>query len=338
MKSNKFNIFLCVASFVILIVYVVQTTGIDGIVSACSNLILGWMFAALMCMVVYWLLEALVLHLVTVRVHPGQKFHQTLRVSMIGQLFNCITPFASGGQPIQAYYMVKDGIPLGSAAMALLIKFIIYQLVLTIYSLIVLIFKFGQLNAQIPGFSLLAIVGFAVNSFVIFLLISVAIFKGKVKGVVAFFVRLLAKIKVVKNPEKTMEKAENELKNFYENFQFIKNNTWLVVKSCVLSAIQLTFYFAIAFMLYKAFGLPGNDVFTMISAQAFILLVSSFIPLPGAMGAAEGSFYLFFQMFFPGSLINIAMVFWRLLTFYLPIVVGSLFTFQKKRRTAEVSD
>jgi len=151
-------------------------------------------------------------------------------------------------------------------------------------------------------------------------------------------VRVLAKIKIVKNPEKTMEKVESELQNFYENFKFLKSNTWLVAKSCLFSALQLTFHFSIAFMLYKAFGLPGNDLFAMISAQAFIQLVSSFVPLPGAMGAAEGSFFLFFQMFFPGSLINIAMVFWRLLTFYLPIVVGSLFTFQKKRRAKEIPD
>lgn len=65
---------------------------------------------------------------------------------------------------------------------------------------------------------------------------------------------------------------------------------------------------------------------TVVASAAFILMISSFVPLPGASGGAEGSFYMFFRMFFKASgSVSVAILLWRLFTFYLPIVVGVYF-------------
>lgn len=58
-----------------------------------------------------------------------------------------------------------------------------------------------------------------------------------------------------------------------------------------------------------------------------MLMITSFIPLPGGSGGAEAGFYLFFGMFFPQSgVIAIAILIWRIFTFYMPIVAGVIFS------------
>ena len=71
-------------------------------------------------------------------------------------------------------------------------------------------------------------------------------------------------------------------------------------------------------------------MFDMLGAQSFVNMVSAFIPLPGASGGAEGSFYLFFGTFF-GNLIMPALFIWRIGTYYLNIVGGIAFIFIVKR-------
>ncbi len=61
-------------------------------------------------------------------------------------------------------------------------------------------------------------------------------------------------------------------------------------------------------------------------------MISSYTPLPGAAGAAEGSFLVIFQMFFDDGVIKKAMLLWRLITYYSSIIVGAFFAgFDKKR-------
>lgn len=62
----------------------------------------------------------------------------------------------------------------------------------------------------------------------------------------------------------------------------------------------------------------------MMAAQAYVSMVSAFVPLPGASGGAEGSFVLFFSAFFQNSTVIPAMVIWRTCTYYLNIQVGGI--------------
>ena len=77
----------------------------------------------------------------------------------------------------------------------------------------------------------------------------------------------------------------------------------------------------------------------VVSAQAFVVMISSFVPLPGAAGGAEFSFKTFFAPFFSPYHISVnpAMLLWRFITFYLPIIVGACFmaTYPKLKEDAE---
>ena len=75
----------------------------------------------------------------------------------------------------------------------------------------------------------------------------------------------------------------------------------------------------------QTFGNSGITFLQIIPAQAFLLLIMTFVPTPGSGLGAEGGFYLLFNSIFKKGTINMSILFWRIYTFYLPIIVGALF-------------
>ena len=78
-------------------------------------------------------------------------------------------------------------------------------------------------------------------------------------------------------------------------------------------------------MIYRSFNLTGANPADMITAQAFVTMVSSFMPLPGGSGAAEGSFYVFFKLFFTENIIKSAILIWRIITYFMNVIVFAPF-------------
>lgn len=80
-------------------------------------------------------------------------------------------------ETLSLYLVVKTGVPFGVASSCLLTKFIIYQVVLTLYSLVVLCMKFGEFLAEVNGFTYMVMIGFIVNIAVVLALLSIGCLK-----------------------------------------------------------------------------------------------------------------------------------------------------------------
>lgn len=340
-NKNVINYSIIAVVFLVCIVYMVATEGLENIGRAFASLNYWWMLVALLLMGVYWLTEAGTLSLFIRKLESGKHvpFGTVFRVTMVGQLFNCITPFASGGQPMQAYYLVKAKMSLGGALTALISRFIIYQGTLTILSVGVIILRYQYFLENVSGFLVLALVGFIINTLVIFFLIAVGYFKNFVLFVIRPIIRLLAKIHILKQPDKTQEKWEREVESFSENMGFVRNNWRLTAHAALLTFVQLLAYFSLPFFIGLALNdFSRLDYINMVCAQAFVLMISSFVPLPGAAGAAEGSFLLFFSNFLSSRTVPYATFIWRIFTFYVPILVGALFLKRSKVRQGAPTD
>ena len=127
-----------VATFVVMAIWLCTQYTPQRLWELFCSVRLRWLVGAAGLMVGYGVLESTELHLALKRFSPQQAPCDTFRATMIGQFFNCITPFASGGQPMQALYLMKKGVALSFASCSLLIKFIVYQFVLTLYSAVTL--------------------------------------------------------------------------------------------------------------------------------------------------------------------------------------------------------
>ncbi|MBO6301656.1 MAG: flippase-like domain-containing protein [Ruminiclostridium sp.] len=337
-KSNKLNLIICGIAFVIMLI-VLFSEGIDNIINALLQLNPLYLLIAVACMAVYWFGEALGLHFAAKSLEPSVKFRTTFLVTMIGQYFNCITPFASGGQPMQVYTFMKRGMPLGSAMTALLSRFIVYQFTLTLYSVVFLIFRLSMFtDGDLKPLTVLVTVGFIINTFVIVLLFMLAFFRKATTKIAHGIVRLLGKLRIIKDVDDKLEYIDRELDTYYENFMFIKSQPVMILKMFLVTVVQLLVYFSITFVIYKGFGMSGTDFFTIIACQAFVLMISAFVPLPGAMGAAEGSYAAFFKGIFGSYYTGVSTFIWRFLTFYLPILIGIVINLRMTKKGFDLNN
>lgn len=315
-------------TFAVLCIWLLKQYSIQALWKMMLGMRPLWILAALGLMVVYWVFESLGLHLAVSRFVPTQNPGDTFCATMIGQFFNCITPFSSGGQPMQAWYLVKKGVSLSFASCSLLIKFIVYQFVLTIYSALTLLLCFKSFAGRISSIGWLIFVGFGVNLLVITGLLCLGFLRRPTEKVLYGSVSLLQKVKLISEQaaSKAKERIQKELMEFYEGFAQIRQDIGGILAMSALTAVQLTAFFLIPLCIFYAFGLGKADVLLMICAGAFVLNFTSFIPLPGAAAGAEIGFHTIFSIFFPTHILSVAILFWRLLTFYLPICVGGCFT------------
>lgn len=332
-KSSKLNLIICGIAFIVMIVYLLFVDKLDNVLNALRNINPVFLIVCILFMLGYWLCESATVHVMLKSLHPKARFWHTWLDTIIGQYFNCITPCASGGQPMQAYYFVQFGVPLGAGLTALLSRFIVYQFVLTAYSVFTLVVGFNQFGDDLSkkGLMPFVLIGFVINTAVIVFLLSIALWKNGTVKAANHIITLLTKMHIVKKPMHWRLYFTREVNKFHENFKFLKKNVWIIIKSCIYTFIQLTLYLSISYVLYRGFGLKGESLLKIISYQAYVLMISSFIPLPGAMGAAELGYSGFFKDIF-GAYTGVSTMLWRIFTFYLPILVGMGFMLTLKNK------
>ena len=338
MKSNKLNIFIIITCAAVVIGFIFFNTGADNLLENLKELKIGWVILAVLCMVLYWFFESIVLHIMLKPMHKQQKYKDTLALSVGGQYFNAITPFSTGGQPFQAYILTKQGVALGKGINALFSKFIVYQIALVLLTAILLLLRLDYFKQNISNFSLIVLIGFLVNLGVLFWLLGIAIFQKITRKIAGAIITFLAKIKILKSPESKRAYIDKELETFGVYFKERIKDIPSFLLAFLFSVLQLLSYMAVLYMLYRAFGLNEMDFLTIISAHAFVMTMAAFIPVPGAGIGAEGFFYFFMRQFFvKDGQLGVAMILWRLITFYLTIVVGVVFAFISNKTAKRMS-
>lgn len=331
-KMTIFNFILIVVIFVGLLIYMINVDGIDNIIEVLQKVDYRWVLLGVGCLFIHWACEAITLHIPIKKMYKDQKFTNSIKVSMIGLLFNNITPFSSGGQPMQAYELTKTGKRVSDSLSAMAIKFIITQTALVITTLIVIVIEFNFFKNLMQDYIWVAIVGFAVNIVAIILVILAGINKRFITIFTNPIIRFLGKIHILKHPDEKIEKLDKSIDNFGKQFKFMKSEKKMVLEMFITSVVQSLAYYSITYMVYRAFGNYGITFWQIIPTQAFLLLIMTFIPTPGSGLGAEGGFYLLFNSIFKEGTINMSILFWRMYTFYLPILVGTLFLIPIKRK------
>ena len=331
-KTSILNLMLILIIFVGLLFYMIKVDGIENIINVLNNVDYRWVLAGLTCLLIHWACESLNLHIPIKKIYQDQKFSNSIKVAMIGQLFNNITPFSSGGQPMQAYELNKTGKRVSDSLSAMAMKFIITQTALVTSTLVVVIIEFEFFKTLMQNYLWVAILGFLVNIIAILVVILAGIKKEIITFITTPVIKMLGKIHIIKDTEKVIEKLNHSIDNFGNQFAIMKSEKRMVIKMFIIATIQSMAYYSITYMVYRAFGNNGVSFLQIIPTQAFLLLIMTFIPTPGSGLGAEGGFYLLFNYIFKEGTINMSILFWRMYTFYLPILVGLVFLIPKRNR------
>ena len=286
-----------------------------------SLIILGLVFV-----IVYYALKARSLHIITREHKKDISYKAMFNQTLITQFFNGITPFSTGGQPMQIYMLNKTGINVGVATNIIIQDFLMYQLALITIGVFAVLFNlfFHFINIS-PEIYALIIAGFTINTIIGVCLLFISFSKRFNDFVGKLIIRVGSKLKIIKNREETLKSWEKKLEEFHESASFFKNKKGLFLRCYLYNVIALIAYYIIPFFIFLSFDPKlAITIPAVLSCSAFVMLVGNFVPIPGGSGGIEYSFIILFGSFLPDKLINSTLIIWRFMTYYLGVLVGGV--------------
>lgn len=259
------------------------------------------------------------------------------RTVLLGRYYDNITPAAVGGQPFQIYYMRKNsGLPSGSSTAIPLFGMISGQMGFIIIA--VFCFLFGSLSIDNAALIATACFGLLFYAFwPVVVMIATFLPKGAVE-LINIVVKLLAKIHIVKDKKKAIEKTEYEVSEYARSIKIILKTRGLFIKTILISVAFHILVSMIPFFVLTAFGGEVDFLPCFVTTVAITSAVY-FVPTPGNAGAAEGTFYMVFSALSEGYVFW-AMLVWRFFSYYVYIIMGAvtyyLMHLEKKRKKQNV--
>lgn len=251
-------------------------------------------------------------------------FIKCILINFIVLFFHGVTPFAGGGQPVEIYLLHKEKISLTKSTNITLQNFIVYQIALVLINIFALIYN--NLYNIFPEDNIikkLVLLGFIINLSILLISFFLSHAKKTQKTLSNKIIQLLSKLKLIKDEEKTNLKINKYLTNFHENATKLKNNKTTLIKSIILNIISLFILYTIPYTISKGMNIEISLINSIVSTT-YVMIIGSFIPIPGGTGGIEYSFIFFFGYLIKGSITNALMLVWRFITYYLGMILGGI--------------
>ena len=245
--------------------------------------------------------------------------------SSVGFFFSCITPSASGGQPMQIYYMKKEKIPIPVSTVILMVVTITYKLVLVVIGLGILIFGRGFLHRYLEGILPVYYLGLTLNVFCVAFMTILVFHPVMAEDMLLKGMDLLERMRLMKRKEARRQKLKDSMEVYRETAAYLKEHKKVLFHVIVLTFLQRIALFSVTWFVYLAFRMHGTSFLNVILLQAVISVAVDMLPLPGGMGISETLFLNIFATVFPGVLLP-AMVLSRGLGYYSQLLISALFT------------
>ena len=249
-----------------------------------------------------------------------------LYVAISGMYYSNITPGATGGQPMQVYYLKKRDVPIGIGTSALTVKFFCFQFMLLVISTVLWIAHSDFIGQQVGSSIWILIAGYVYNAISVTFVLLMAVSKRLVRFFIKLFIRVGAKLRLCKDPEASLVKWEDVLGTFHASVMMMRRHPLDFLVQLLTGAVQLLAQMLSIFFIFHAFGLSGANYGQLTALGVMLYVSAAYTPLPGASGAQEGVFALYFSKVFPDGIRLMALLLWRFFTYYLSLIVGAAVT------------
>lgn len=329
-KGGKIALYILYGVVTIFVlVMILSFNDIGNIFGMLAHAEIGYVFAAIGLLLVYLGISPIALCILTKSRKNDISVKKTYVIGMTEHFFNGITPFATGGQPFQVYAFARSGVKPAESTGLLLMNFIIYQIVISAFSGLALIFysRFAT-NALI---SVIAIVGFSVNFAVLACAVAIAT-SSHVRRFLQWCVGLLCKIKfIAKFLEPQLPKFNAYMEQVQIAFKDLLKKPGVFFSCLGVKAVSMAAYYAITFFVIRSLGIEiGIDqLFFVICGTAFAVTMVIFLPTPGSSGGVEFAFSVIFATIIGADQIETisygGMLIWRLITYYLSMMISLAF-------------
>ncbi len=318
----------------LMILYFSRGLDVSSIIEQVRNVDQKNLFSAIICLSLYFLLWPLSLTLLSSMNHLKVHFLETYLIGSSEHFFSNITPFSSGGQPVQIYLFHQKKVSPKESTSIILANFIALMLATNLFSITSLLF-FDDFKVNFNNATIWLIAcGFGLNILMLFFMLFIAP-SHLMRKYLILLLRKIGKIKIfTKLVNRYCPIVDEFCGNVAEGMKNIFANKKMFFLAVLLKFSATLAYYSIPYFLLRALGvaLTIKDLPYVILATSFALTGVVWIPTPGSAGGIEYAFTTIFTTFAGVSLTtSVAQtILWRGLTYYLLILVslGCYFLFE----------
>ena len=312
------------ATIVAVLLFGVFNRQFGNVFHTISNLTPGFLSLGILIILVYFVFEGEIFRLLLHSQGYHISFLSGQKNALLGLYYSYITPSSTGGQPMQAAYLLRDKIPVGISTAVLIMKFVCFQCGFVVISVASLLGMYGKLKAENPGIIPFTILGIAINGFSI--LFFVSLFLKPVSQVLCRLAkRLVSKVGFLRKREglnETIDRFQADFSSYTDDF---KGKQKSLVAGVLLSIPQFIVQMSVIYFIFRSFGYHNVSYFEIVAVQSLLQVSVSFMPMPGASGAQEIGFSSFFHNYFVNDDLYAAVMVWRFFTYYLVVIAGAVF-------------
>ena len=312
----------------VVVLYFVLKDDLNDIIIAFKNIDLRFVFAAVVILFIAIFLRAYVNYLI---VDDKEKvsLKESMKHNLITQFFNGITPFSTGGQPMEVYMLTEHNISVAKATIQTIQSFIYYQIALVLCGLFAVLYNFFfHVFPKDDFLRYLVLFGFIINVGIVIILFIIMYSKRVTNKMAKLLVKVAKKIKW----KISEEEINLKFKEYYEGAQVLRKRKRLTVIGISFNIISLLCLYSIPLLvLLSMHEYTSMNIFETISASAYVYLIGGMIPIPGASGGVEFTFSNFFGILIPKQVLAACLLVWRFITYYFCMIIGGLvFSLEKK--------
>ena len=247
----------------------------------------GWLILALAAMFGYIFFEGMAVIRVADRLGYRRSPAKGCVYGAADVYFSAITPSATGGQPVCAWFMIRDKIPTATTTVTLLITLVMYTLSLLLSGIFAMLFFFPMFLAFSPLAKVMILLGAAIL-LVLGLFFLMLLRKPRILNRICnAFLHLLEKIRLVRAAERLQSRLDVVMEEYELCSRMLLGKGRVLLESFFWNLCQRLSYYLVPFLLFLAVG-RGSEMAGKASViQCLSCVGSNCIPIPGAMGAAD---------------------------------------------------
>ena len=301
---------------------VFRNQDLSGVLQAIGKMKKADLVAAVFLAVGYVSAEGWMIWYLLRSVHGQNSIFRCISYSFIGFFFSGITPSASGGQPMQLYYMKKDGNALSVSSVILMTVALLYKVVLVLLGAGIGLLWRMPLKEYLEVYYGLYFLGLFCNAAFVVLLLLVMFSPEKIRVFLYRMDNLFTRIGIWKKSDRRKKKTDAFLDGYRETVCFFKSHRKMVAVIFVVTCLQRLLSCLGTYTVYRGLGLSGTGAADIALLQAAICITVEVLPLPGAQGISEAVYHTTFAGIFSGKSLLVSMCVTRGVSFYLNLLLG----------------
>lgn len=323
-KKNIAGTVIMMLSIVLTVSIVLRDHSLTMIRTALHGADWGWIAAGFFLMLLHMTFDAASMRLLFRSFERKVSWGRALAYSCVGFYFSAITPSATGGQPMQAYYMRQDRIELSQSTFTLMVTTSFYQMIILLGGCLAILIAHSYV-ADLPRLIrwLLAF-GALVNGFCAVILMSIFMQKKLAESLLRAAVHLLHKLRIMRNEEHWRQKVDESIEEYSKGGAYLKRNPFVGVKVFGYTLLKITALNLVPYCACRALHIHGLRAMDFIMRQSLLNLAVTAVPLPGSIGASEGSFILLYQSILSAAQVDLSVILSRGISFYAILAVSGL--------------